>query len=114
MKTFTEIFVAARDVSTPLITIRTADATSTIATIRATVKDAPIATWDAVTGLNGIGKDGQAAVTALLGNAGVEDQSATVAFPVALGVLRHVNPKSFRALSICATCTRRPVRCSST
>lgn len=89
MKSFTQLFVAARAVSTPIVAVKTADATSTIATVRELVKDAPLASWDAVTGLRGLNKAGETEVASMLQEAGGVEQGATPALPLTLGVLRY-------------------------
>ena len=59
---FLENFVNARNVGTPLVKINTPDAASTIANVRKALgKDQtkiPLASWDAITGLNGINDAG--------------------------------------------------------
>jgi hypothetical protein len=91
-KTFAQLFVAARSVSTPIIAIRTADAASTVVAIRAVLgtdaDKAPLAQWDAVTGLRGLNDAGGKEVASMLTQASVEDSGATVAFSLTLGVLK--------------------------
>ena len=95
---FTEMFVTARNVSTPLVKINTSDNTSTIASIRAALKDAggndevksiPLARWDAINGLVGINDNGGKAIAKMLSHAKLE-QEATCQLPLALKAMDYV------------------------
>jgi hypothetical protein len=93
MKSFTELFVAARRVSTPLVAVKTADITSSITAIRKALDPAtPFLTWDCITGVSGLNDTGTDELGRLLQEAGIE-QGGTAEFAVALGLMRHLNPK---------------------
>jgi len=95
---FLENFVNARNVGTPLVKINTPDAASTIANVRKALgKDQtkiPLASWDAITGLNGINDAGTEAVAKMLSAAGVEKE-ATVVLPVTLQAIRNPQHADF-------------------
>lgn len=94
-----EGFISARAVGTPGIVVRTADAASTIANVKAALvkgmtKNAaemqlaklPLVQWDAIHGLTGVNDAGSAAVVSLCGAAKIE-QAGTANLPIALTVL---------------------------
>jgi hypothetical protein len=101
MKSFVENFVSAWRVSTPLISVRTSDAASTIANIRKAVtthakktesknEDAtiPFISWDAINGLRGLDSAGKGATfIADIVAKGQIDIGATTQLPIALQVL---------------------------
>jgi hypothetical protein len=63
-------FTAAHAVSTPLVTVRTFDAKSTIDRLRANVKEnIGVVVWDCVTGMHSKNKPGLAMLTAAINNA---------------------------------------------
>jgi hypothetical protein len=91
MKSFIELFTAAREVSTPLVAVRTFDPSSTIQSITASLGSqlaevVPIISWDAIHGLKGLNDVGVSA----LGQMATDTETvlgATVDLPLALGVL---------------------------
>jgi hypothetical protein len=89
VKSFIELFTAAREVSTPLVAVRTFDPSSTIQSITASLGNhatVPLISWDSIHGLKGLNEIGGSA----LGNMATEaDQplGATVDLPIALGIL---------------------------
>jgi hypothetical protein len=99
VKTFKELFTAARSISTPTVAVRTFDATSTINNVTSTF-DAelfeltPFCSWDGIRGLKGINDKGTEAVGAMCakadGGAGVE-RAATVDLTICLGVLEEAD-----------------------
>lgn len=91
---FIEQFIEARSVSTPLLTVRTADASSTIMNCQKALEasskaDEPalLVQWDSIHGLRSIGKPGSAALSEMLTAAGIADAGATQILTIALGVL---------------------------
>ena len=91
MKSFIELFTAAREVSTPLVAVRTFDPSSSIQTITASLGTelanlVPLVSWDSIHGLKGLNDTG---VTALNTMATEVDQplGASVDLPIALGIL---------------------------
>lgn len=97
MKSFIEMFTAARSISTPLIAVRTFDATSTIQNITKSLgkelgQMVPLMNWDCVHGLRGLNDEGTAQVAYMCqkGDAGVSvDRGATVDLVIALAVLEN-------------------------
>ena len=89
-KTFTEQFLEARMVSTPLIVVRTHDPFATTKAIAASFgekKDSlPFLSWDAIRGLQGLTDAGANAVIDMLKPSGTSE-AETVDLSVALGVL---------------------------
>jgi hypothetical protein len=96
-------FLSARTVGTPGIVVRTADASSAIATIKGALvrglnpNDAtkmlaktPLASWDAIHGLRGVpgSEAGASAVSQLIGLANI-DASATTQLPLALAAVEE-------------------------
>lgn len=97
MKSFIELFTAAREISTPLVAIRTFDPASTIQGITKSLGDelaikTPIVSWDAIHGLRGLNDAGVDALTDMASskNANVE-LAATVDLPIALGTLEFAD-----------------------
>lgn len=93
MKSFIERFTDARDVSTPIIAVRTFDPASTIANVRKSLGVAaetlPLISWDSMHGLKGLGGPDNAGTTAIVSLAqlaGVE-LPASIELSVALGIL---------------------------
>ena len=90
MKTFTEQFLEARMVSTPLVVVRTHDPLATVRTLADSFgekKDAtPFISWDAINGLKGLTTCASEALAAMLQPSGTEI-AETVDLPTALGVL---------------------------
>jgi len=91
MKSFIELFTAAREVSTPLVAVRTFDPSSTIQSITASLSTElaaliPLISWDSIHGLKGLNDSG---VEALGKMATDVDQplGASVDLPIALGIL---------------------------
>ncbi len=72
MENFVAAFRAARSVSTPLITIRTADPASTAGLVAEAVKQyrqpPPVVTWDVTRGLCAVGKEGVNELARVLGD----------------------------------------------
>jgi hypothetical protein len=95
MKSFIELFTAAREVSTPLIAVRTFDPASTIQSITQSLGTdlaglTPIISWDAIHGLKGLNEAGVEGLASMAGEADVE-LAATVDLPIALGTLEFAN-----------------------
>ena len=95
MKSFIELFTAAREISTPLIAVRTFDPASTIQTITQSLGEklaelTPLISWDSIHGLKGLNESGQSALSQMAKDAGV-DLAATVDLPIALGTLEFAN-----------------------
>jgi hypothetical protein len=93
MKSFIEMFTAARAVSTPTVAIRTFDPISTITTIQASLgaelaELTPFITWDSIHGLRGLTDKGTTAAQKMASEAGME-LGASVDLPIALGLLEH-------------------------
>ena len=90
MKTFTEQFLEARMVSTPLVVVRTHDPFATTKAIAAAFgekKDSlPFLSWDSIRGLQGLTDAGASAVADMLKPTGTSE-AETVDLSVALGVL---------------------------
>lgn len=89
---FTDTFVSARNVGTPLIKVNTSDNTSTIQAVRQVLGkeggnnpsvSIPLARWDAINGLVGLNDNGGKAVVKMLSDAKLE-QEATCQLPLAL------------------------------
>lgn len=90
-KTFLEMFTAAREVSTPLINIRTFDASSTIQHITGSLgkelaEVTPLISYDSIHGLKGLNDTGGEKLSVMLSDAGIE-QMITTDLPTALGTL---------------------------
>lgn len=89
-QTFTEQFLEARMVSTPLVVVRTHDPLATVRTLADSFgekKDAtPFISWDAINGLKGLTTCASEALAAMLQPSGTEI-AETVDLPTALGVL---------------------------
>jgi hypothetical protein len=99
MKSFIELFTAARSISTPEIAVRTFDPASTIQNVvkslSAEVANAtPIMSWDAIHGLRGLNEVGLEAGADICkkadGGAGVE-RAATVDLVICLAALEEAN-----------------------
>lgn len=95
MKTFIELFLAARDISTPAVAVRTFDPASSIqAIIKSLGADVaevtPTISWDAIHGLKGLNDAGGTALSAMATAADVE-LAATVDLPIALGTLEFAD-----------------------
>lgn len=93
MKSFIERFTDARDVSTPIIAVRTFDPASTIANVRkslgAAAETLPLISWDSMHGLKGLGGSdnaGTKAIVSLAQLAGVE-LPTSIELSIALGIL---------------------------
>ena len=95
---FAQNFVNARNVGTPLVKVNTPDAASTIANVRTSLlnagKGVPLASWDAIKGLNGLNDAGVAAVQKMLATASIEPD-ATAALPITLGVINNGGHEDF-------------------
>lgn len=65
-KTLVEQFTKIRNTNTPMVQIRTSDATGVMARITAAVADAPVIQWDANAGFNARNKQGNAALVTML------------------------------------------------
>jgi hypothetical protein len=99
MKSFTEMFVAARSISTPLIAVRTFDPSSTINNIVRTLGDElvatlPLVSWDSIHGLKGLNDVGVEQVAKMCNKAddgaGVE-RGATVDLAICLAVMEEAD-----------------------
>src|SRR5438093_6772181 len=70
MEEFVSAFKAARRVSTPLVTVRTADPASSLETVARLLngqgEETPILVWDIMHGLAGVNRTGKAEATRLL------------------------------------------------
>lgn len=91
MKSFIQLFTDAREVSTPLVAIRTFDPASSIQAITASLGTelaelVPLISWDAIHGLKGLNDAGGTALGTMATEADVE-LAATVDLPIALGTL---------------------------
>lgn len=88
---FLEQFKAARQVSTPLIYIRTADPAATIAAITNSYNGVvpPILSHDIVRGLLGVNKDGRDAASAILGDLKPSDLAEPVRMLEAAATLKE-------------------------
>lgn len=97
MKSFIELFTAARAISTPLVAVRTFDASSTIQNITKSLGKelfalTPLVSWDSIHGLRGLNEPGQEAIAAMCskGDGGESvDRAATVDLVIALAVLEN-------------------------
>jgi hypothetical protein len=97
MKAFIELFTAARSISTPLVAVRTFDASSTIQSITKSLGKelfelTPIVSWDSIHGMRGLNKQGQEAVADMCakGDGGQSvDRGATVDLVICLAVLEN-------------------------
>ncbi len=94
-KTFLELFTAAREISTPIIAVRTFDPASTIQSITASLGGelavlTPIISWDSIHGLKGLNESGVSALGQMATDADVE-LAATVDLPIALGTLESAH-----------------------
>ena len=97
MKSFIEMFTAARSISTPLVAVRTFDATSTIQNITKSLGKelaqlVPLMNWDAVHGLRGLNDTGTESVAYMCakGDGGNSvDRGATVDLTLCLAVLEN-------------------------
>lgn len=98
MKSFIELFTAARSISTPEIAVRTFDPASTIQNIVKSLGSVaeltPLMSWDAIHGLRGLNELGLEAVADICkkadGGAGVE-RAATVDLVICLAALEEAN-----------------------
>lgn len=99
MKSFIEMFTAARAISTPLITVRTFDPASTINSIVKSLGDElaaelPLCSWDAIHGLKGLNDIGVTKIQEMCAKAddgaGV-DRGATVDLTICLAVLEEAD-----------------------
>jgi hypothetical protein len=99
MKSFTEMFTAARAISTPLVGVRTFDPASTIHNVTSTLSTeaqelTPLCSWDAIHGLKGLNDKGTEAVGAMCAKAddgqGVE-RGATVDLAICLAVAEEAD-----------------------
>lgn len=96
MKSFSQQFKAAHAVSTPIISVRTSDAASTILNIRKALgtkaKDMPLVSWDAIHGLRGLGDNeaGAAAVADMISKSGTDAQASSQ-LPIALLMLENAS-----------------------
>jgi len=92
MKSFIELFTAAREISTPLVAVRTFDPASTIQNITNALGEelsqlTPILSWDSIHGLRGLTEPaGTEALSKMAQEANLE-LGATVDLPIALGLL---------------------------
>jgi hypothetical protein len=94
MKTFIELFTAARAISTPSVAIRTFDANSTILAIQNSMSPeeaelTPFVTWDSIHGLRGFTDAGTEALHTMASDASVAEIGASVDLPTALGILEY-------------------------
>src|ERR1700680_1808100 len=94
MKSFVELFVAARSVSTPLGSIRTFDATSTILAIQQSLSAeeaelTPFITWDSIHGLQGMTDAATEQLATMANEANVPALAVSVDLPTALGILEY-------------------------
>lgn len=92
-KTFIELFTDARNVSTPVVAIRTFDPTSTVTIIQQSLgaelaELTPFITYDSIHGLRGLTDAGTAAAQKMAAAAGME-LGASVDLPIALGILER-------------------------
>lgn len=99
MKSFIELFTAARSISTPEIAVRTFDPASTIQNVvKSLGKElgalTPLMSWDAIHGLRGLNDSGLESVADICkradGGAGVE-RAATVDLVICLAALEEAN-----------------------
>jgi hypothetical protein len=95
MKSFIELFTAAREISTPLVAVRTFDPASTIQAITKSLGEelankTPLVSWDAIHGLRHLNESGGEALTTMATEADVE-LAATVDLPIALGTLESAD-----------------------
>lgn len=91
MKSFIEMFTAAREISTPAVAVRTFDPASSIQSITKSLGPelaelTPLISWDAIHGLKGLNDSGVEALSKIATDADVE-LAATVDLPIALGTL---------------------------
>jgi hypothetical protein len=107
MPNFIEMFTAARKAGTPIIAVRTPDATSTIGNVRKSLdnkelyakpgqENAGLCSWDAVHGLRGMSdnKKGHTEVAQMMRLAEIAEPGMTVSAAVAFGVLEFANAQS--------------------
>src|ERR1700688_294598 len=100
---FIKQFIAARAVSTPIISVRTSDAASTITNVRKAlviglsntaakelINKTPIVVWDAIHGLVGKNDKGSAEVASMIAKIQV-DAGATTQLPIALSALEYAS-----------------------
>ncbi len=92
MKSFIELFSAARAVSTPSVAIHTFDATSTILAIQQSMSPeeaelTPFISWDSIHGLRGMTDAATEALHTMAGDASVAELAISVDLPTALGIL---------------------------
>ncbi len=88
---FTQAFIVARNVGTPLVKIDTPDCASTISNVRKALGNdpkIPLAAWDAITGLNGLNDAGTEAVSKMVKAAGIS-RDATTELPLTLSAIRN-------------------------
>ena len=99
MKSFIDLFTAARSISTPNVAVRTFDASSTIQSITASLgmelfELTPIVSWDSIHGLRGLNTMGQEQVAKMCSkgdNGSSVDRGATVDLVICLAVLENAN-----------------------
>src|SRR5689334_5835087 len=100
MKSFIEMFTAAREISTPLVAVRTFDPASTIQAITKSLGEVianehPIVSWDAIHGLRGLnepaGTEALAKMAQEADNGAGVDLAATVDLTIALAVLEYAD-----------------------
>jgi hypothetical protein len=100
---FLKQFIAARAVSTPIISVRTSDAASTITNVRKAlitgltktageelINKTPLVSWDAIHGLIGKNDKGSAEVASMIAKIQV-DAGATAQLPIALSALEYAS-----------------------
>ena len=88
---FTQAFIVARNVGTPLVKIDTPDCASTISNVRKALGNdpkIPIASWDAITGLNGLNDAGTEVVAKMVQAAEIK-RDATTELPLTLSAIRN-------------------------
>ena len=89
---FAQSFIAARNCGSPLIKIDTPDCASTISNVRKALGNdprIPIASWDAITGLNGLNDAGTEVVAKMVQAAGISRRDATTELPLTLSAIRN-------------------------
>ena len=97
---FLENFINARNCGSPLIKINTPDPASTISNVRKELSKRqdyakiPLASWDAINGLNGINDAGNEAVAKMCAAAKL-DRGATVELPLTLAAIRNPEHQDF-------------------
>lgn len=96
MKSFIELFTAARSIGTPLVAVRTFDPSSTIQSVTESLGSeqaelTPLISWDSIHGLRGLNDSGVEAITKILAECDDLAQGATVDLSTALGALEFAN-----------------------